>query len=99
MDEKIKNTINLSKKIRKDVVYLSYLKKTAHLGSSLSCVDIISYIYELIILAIPLKRIHPGIEDGTLQSDIVKKLRELEPKEENLNGGEDPRWNKLKDLL
>ena len=49
MDEKIKNTINLSKKIRKDVVYLSYLKKTAHLGSSLSCVDIISYIYEFII--------------------------------------------------
>ena len=49
MDEKIKNTINLSKKIRKDVVYLSYLKKTAHLGSSLSCVDIISYIYEFIV--------------------------------------------------
>tara|TARA_S200000501_G_C20741578_1_gene707574 strand:+ start:39 stop:824 length:786 start_codon:yes stop_codon:yes gene_type:complete len=49
MDEKIKNTINLSKKIRKDIIYLSFLKKTAHLGSSLSCVDIISYIYELII--------------------------------------------------
>ena len=62
-------------------------------------INVAQYIYELIILAIPLKRIHPGIEDGTLQSDIVKKLRELEPKEENLNGGEDPRWNKLKDLL
>ena len=49
MDEKIKNTIDLSKKIRKDIVYLSYLRKTAHLGSSLSCVDLISYIYEFII--------------------------------------------------
>jgi uncharacterized metal-binding protein YceD (DUF177 family) len=62
-------------------------------------INVAQYIYELIILAIPLKRIHPGIEDVTLQSDIVKKLRELEPKEENSNGGEDPRWNKLKDLL
>lgn len=49
MDEKIKNTIKLSKKIRKDILYLSNLKKTAHLGSSLSCVDLISYLYEYII--------------------------------------------------
>ena len=49
MDEKIKNTIKLSKKIRKDILYLSYLKKTAHLASSLSCVDLISYLYEFII--------------------------------------------------
>jgi len=49
MDEKIKNTITLSKKIRKDVLYLSYLKKTAHLGSSLSCADLVSFVYEFII--------------------------------------------------
>jgi len=49
MDEKIKNTIKLSKQIRKDVLYLSYLKKTAHLGSSLSCADIISYVYQTVV--------------------------------------------------
>ena len=33
-------------------------------------INVSQYIYELIILAVPVKRIHPGIGDGTLQSDI-----------------------------
>lgn len=37
---------NISKKIRKKVIYLSFKAKTAHLASSLSCVDIIVTIYE-----------------------------------------------------
>ena len=51
------------------------------------------------VLSLPLKRVHPGIEDGTLKSEILIKLKELEPKENKLNGKKDPRWNKLKDLL
>lgn len=65
-------------------------------------VNIQQYIYELIVLAVPTKRIHPGVEDGTLQSDILDKLEELSPKEqENKNDQEDtdPRWNTLKKLL
>lgn len=64
--------------------------------------NVAQYIYELIILAIPIKRVHPGIEDGTLQSDILKKLEELSPKgtEESEESEEiDPRWNTLKKLL
>jgi transketolase len=38
--------INISKKIRKKILYLSYKAKTAHLASSLSCVDIVVTIYE-----------------------------------------------------
>jgi len=49
MDEKIKSSIELSKQIRKDALYLSYLKRTAHLGSSLSCADILAYFYEFLI--------------------------------------------------
>ncbi|WP_299394068.1 DUF177 domain-containing protein [uncultured Gelidibacter sp.] len=59
-------------------------------------------IYELIILSMPIKRIHPGIEDGTLQSEVLKKLEELSPKglEEKEQTEEiDPRWNTLKKLL
>ena len=37
---------NISKIIRKKVIYLSYKAKTAHLASSLSCVDIVVTIYE-----------------------------------------------------
>jgi uncharacterized metal-binding protein YceD (DUF177 family) len=62
-------------------------------------INVAQYLYEMIILAVPQKRVHPGIEDGTLQSEIVDKLRTLEPREESLNGEKDPRWNKLKDLL
>tara|TARA_B100001063_G_C16754216_1_gene552121 strand:+ start:1299 stop:2093 length:795 start_codon:yes stop_codon:yes gene_type:complete len=37
---------NISKKIRKKIIYLSYKAKTAHLASSLSCVDLMVTIYE-----------------------------------------------------
>lgn len=65
-------------------------------------INIQQYIYELIVLAVPNKLIHPGVKDGTLKSDILEKLEELSPKEEgeNNNGDEtDPRWNTLKKLL
>ena len=64
-------------------------------------VDVAQYIYELIVLAVPSKRIHPGVEDGSLQSDVLDKLAELSPKEKEIKEEEDidPRWNKLKNLL
>jgi len=65
-------------------------------------INIQQYIYELIVLAVPIKRLHPGIEDGTLNSEILKKLEELSPGgKENKNKEEeiDPRWNTLKKLL
>jgi len=65
-------------------------------------VNIAQYIYELIVLAVPNKRIHPGVKDGTLDSEILKKLEELSPKtaEQKENIEEiDPRWNTLKKLL
>ena len=62
-------------------------------------IDVWHYFYEIVVLSLPQKRVHPGIEDGTLKSEIVEKLKALEPKETHLKGSEDPRWNKLKDLL
>ena len=65
-------------------------------------INIQQYIYELIILAVPLKRVHPGVKDGTLNSDILKKLEELSPKLKEKKEKEDdidPRWNTLKKLL
>ncbi len=60
-------------------------------------IDVSQFIYEIIILALPSKRIHPGIQDGTLKSDILDRLEELKPKENNNNI--DPRWDTLKGLL
>jgi uncharacterized metal-binding protein YceD (DUF177 family) len=62
-------------------------------------IDVAPYFYEMVVLAMPLKRVHPGIENGSLKNEIVEKLKTLEPKETHLKGSVDPRWNKLKDLL
>mgnify|MGYP000064502314 CR=1 FL=1 len=64
-------------------------------------VNISQYLYELIVLSVPSKRVHPGVKDGTLESDILKKLQELSPKGKEDNELEeiDPRWNILKKLL
>ena len=65
-------------------------------------INIQQYIYELIILSVPAKRIHPGVEDGTLDSDILKKLEELSPglkEKKEAKEETDPRWNTLKKLL
>jgi len=63
-------------------------------------INIAQYIYEMIVLAVPSKRIHPGVEDGTLESEALRKLEELQPKETQKNDDKtDPRWDALKDLL
>jgi uncharacterized metal-binding protein YceD (DUF177 family) len=64
--------------------------------------NIAQYVYEMIVLSLPAKRIHPGVEDGTLQSDILDKLNELSVELPEENSGEDkeidPRWDVLKKL-
>jgi len=62
-------------------------------------VNVAQFIYEMIVLAVPKKRVHPGIEDGTLQSPILKKLEELELKENKNSNEIDPRWEGLKKLI
>ena len=66
-------------------------------------INVSQYIYELVVLSVPAKKIHPGVIDGTLKSDILNKLKELSPKEgnaeENNTEETDPRWDKLKKLL
>ena len=64
-------------------------------------VNVQQYIYELLVLAVPSKRIHPGVIDGSLDSEVLRKLEELSPREKEVKREEDidPRWNKLKNLL
>ena len=59
--------------------------------------NIAKTIYEMVVLSIPQKKLHPGVIDGSLNSKTVKILNELSPgaKKSKL----DPRWNKLKDYL
>ncbi len=63
-------------------------------------VDVSQYIYEMIVLSVPSKRIHPGIKNGTLRSDILDRLEELQPNNRHIKTKEDidPRWDALKTL-
>ena len=69
-------------------------------------IDIAQYIYEMIILSVPLKRIHPGVKDGSLNTEAFRKLKKLSIKDlknnhkkEQSKENIDPRWDKLKQLL
>jgi uncharacterized metal-binding protein YceD (DUF177 family) len=64
-------------------------------------INIAQYIYELIVLSVPSKRIHPKVLDGTMQSEALDKLNELRiTKEKTVEDTEtDPRWDKLKNLI
>jgi len=65
-------------------------------------VDVSQYVYEMIVLSVPVKRIHPGVEDGTLESEAIDTLEKLSPKinkEKEQEDEIDPRWAELKKLL
>ena len=73
-------------------------------------IDVAQYIYEMVVLSIPLKKTHPGIKDGTLETKALSKLKEIsvteQTQEKNVQEeteikaeNTDPRWDKLKTLL
>lgn len=65
-------------------------------------VDVSQYMYENIVLSVPVKKVHPGIEDGTLETEALKTLEKLAPKQEEEKKEQediDPRWAELKKLL
>ncbi len=63
-------------------------------------INVAQYIYEMLVLAVPQKRVHPGVLDGSLKSETLERLKELQPKEVKENKKEiDPRWDALKKLL
>jgi uncharacterized protein len=60
--------------------------------------DLQQQIYEFIMLALPIKRVHPVDKNGKSTCDpmMLKKLEELIIEEEKDN---DPRWDELKKLM
>ena len=64
-------------------------------------INVSQFIYELIILSVPIKKVHPDVLNGTMNSEALNKLKELEVKENNSSKNKDsiaPRWDKLKSL-
>ena len=62
--------------------------------------NVAQYVYEMIVLSVPSKRVHPGVLDGSLDSEMLRKLQELQPKEDSDKKEQtDPRWDALRNLL
>ena len=61
--------------------------------------SVAQFIYEMVVLAVPNKRVHPKVVDGTMESEALDKLEKLEIKEEKTVETTDPRWDKLKNLI
>jgi len=62
-------------------------------------IDLSKRIFETIVLSVPQKRIHPGVVDGSLKSEVFKFLENLHPLKKNIdNKKTDPRWDELKKL-
>lgn len=61
-------------------------------------IDIKDYIYELILLNLPIRKVHPDDEEGnsTCNPEMLEKLENYKYKEES--GKIDSRWSKLNDL-
>lgn len=64
-------------------------------------VDISQVAFELAVLTVPLKKIHPDVVSGKKGGEILKKIEDLSPEvqSETKEGEIDPRWEKLKTLL
>ena len=61
--------------------------------------SVAQFIYEMIVLGIPNKRVHPKVLDGTMETEALEQLEELETEEEKTVEITDPRWDKLKNLI
>lgn len=63
-------------------------------------VNISQQLYELAVLSLPVKRVHPDVKAGKLKNKTVEKLEKLDPDHQSEKKDKtDPRWDKLKDLL
>jgi uncharacterized metal-binding protein YceD (DUF177 family) len=58
--------------------------------------SVAQFIYEMIVLGIPNKRVHPKVLDGTMETEV---LEQLDTKEDKAVETTDPRWDKLKNLI
>ena len=62
-------------------------------------INVAQYIYEMVVLNVPSRRVHPKVLDGTLESEALNRLEKLRVTKEKTTVNVDPRWDKLKSLI
>jgi len=74
-------------------------EETLFISSEEDVIDMSHYLYESIILNLPLRRIHPENKKGksTCNKEMLNKIREHTQEKKN-NEDTDPRWDELRKL-
>ena len=60
-------------------------------------INLDQFLYEMVVLSMPIRNVHPGVEDGSIKSDVINRLKDFDINNEK-SSNFDPRWNKLKKL-
>lgn len=95
LESQRKLLVKFSEKPVEDEAEMIFLHPTAFQ------VDIAQFIYEFVILSLPIRRIHPDDENGESLCDpvMMKKLDELRYHGNTLDEPDDPRWNELRKII
>lgn len=64
-------------------------------------IEVGQFMYEFIVLALPIKRIHPLDGDGnsTCDQEMLQRLEDHRAKNKEQNNQSDPRWDALKGII
>lgn len=93
---KLKLVVNFGESFNNDNEELLILPHGEHQ------IDVSQFIYEMIVLSVPFKRVQKGSKDGSLitdEAEFEKSKKEKQITEDNTEQETDPRWDKLKKLL
>ena len=60
-------------------------------------INLDQFLYEMVVLSMPIRNVHPGVEDGSIKSDVINRLKDFDINNEK-SSNFDPRWDKLKKL-
>lgn len=95
VESKRKLLVKFSEKPVEDEAEMIYLHPSSFQ------VEVAQYIYEFVILSLPIRRVHPDGENGESLCDpvMMKKLEELRHHSNTLDEPEDPRWNELRKII
>jgi uncharacterized metal-binding protein YceD (DUF177 family) len=68
-------------------------------ASSENELDVSQFMYEYIVLSLPLRRTHPGkTGKNACNPEAIKKLEQISVQKESETQAEDPRWKALKNI-
>ena len=64
-------------------------------------IDIKQYLFEFLMLALPVRRVHPVDENGLsgCNQKMIEKLEAHQDQEDSRKEGTDPRWDALKEII